>query len=760
MHTPRTRRWQSVAHLIALIAIVLGQIAGSLVIPAGMAYAAAPEIDVSLASPSYGSPVALTSASYGATIAAGHTGTSGVLCLVPANCTISNTANLVDTNLTNAGNISMLVGVGGTGAIAVQANQTISAGSKVGFLLNNGGGLIDLSIFSTLTIRTYKAGVAQEAKSGDGILAVSLFGGAGDNLVGFTASKDFDEVQVELGSLAAVAVNMNVGYAYIQPLTASFGSQEVGGTSAARTATIQNTGDASLSVSAISLAGSDASMFAKSGGTCGSTFPLTVVAGGSCTVLLTFSPTSTGAKSASLTITSSDGDEPSVVVALSGTGVDTTPPAAPVIGSPATGSSTNSTTPAFSGSAEPFSTVAVKNGSTTLCSATASAGGTWACTPGAPLAVGSYSVSATATDAASNTSPASASVTFTIDTTQPNTTITIKPLNPSNSATAAIEFGGSDNATAAGSLAFECQLDSVSWTTCSSPANYAGLSQGSHTFRVRARDAAGNVDSTPASYIWVVDTIPPAQPTIGTPALTSDRTPIIAGAADPNSAIIVELDLDRNGSADITYSVTSDAGGSWSLDTAAAVPDSGAFPVAGLSDGSIFVTATVYDLADNPSPAATTTLTIDATAPAAPAIGSPAAGSATSDNTPTFSGTAEASSTITVTEGLSTLCASFATVGGAWSCTLITPLADGSHTVTAIASDAAGNTSAASSGRTFTVDTAAPATPTVSSPLPGSSTSDSTPTFSGTAEAGSTVTVKDGSITICTATADGGGSWT
>ncbi|HEU5103407.1 MAG TPA: Ig-like domain-containing protein, partial [Roseiflexaceae bacterium] len=386
----------------------------------------------------------------------------------------------------------------------------------------------------------------------------------------------------------------------VQPLTASFGAQEVGGTSAAQTVTIQNTGDAALSVSGISLGGADAGMFAA-GGTCGSTFPLTVVAGGSCTVLLTFHPTSMGARSASLTLASDDGDEPAVAVALSGTGVDTTPPAAPVISSPAAGSSTSITIPTFRGTAEPGSTVTIIDGSTTLCSAVTDAGGVWACAPSTPMAPGNHSVSASAVDAASNTSPASPSVAFTIDTTPPNTAITIKPFNPSDSTNATIEFTGSDNLTAAGSLTFECQLDVVTWTSCSSPATYTSLSQGSHTFRVRARDAAGSVDTTPASYTWVVDTVPPAMPTIGTPAITSDRTPMIIGTAEPSSALVVELDLNSNGAADITYSVTSDGSGSWTIDTATAVPVIGGFPGAGLMDGSIQLSATVYDSAGNPS---------------------------------------------------------------------------------------------------------------------------------------------------------------
>jgi len=42
------------------------------------------------------------------------------------------------------------------------------------------------------------------------------------------------------------------------------------------------------------------------------------------------------------------------------------------------------------------------------------------------------------------------------------------------------------------------------WTACSSPRTYRGLGVGMHTFRVRAIDAAGNMDSTAAVDTWRV----------------------------------------------------------------------------------------------------------------------------------------------------------------------------------------------------------------------------------------------------------------
>ena len=97
-------------------------------------------------------------------------------------------------------------------------------------------------------------------------------------------------------------------------------------------------------------------------------------------------------------------------------------------------------------------------------------------------------------------------------------TITAGPTGSVASTPAAFTY----TSTEAGST-FQCQLDGAAFGAC--PANYTGLAQGSHTFNVRATDAAGNTDTTPATQTWTVDTVAPNTALTPLNPPTSDNTP-------------------------------------------------------------------------------------------------------------------------------------------------------------------------------------------------------------------------------------------
>jgi hypothetical protein len=130
------------------------------------------------------------------------------------------------------------------------------------------------------------------------------------------------------------------------------------------------------------------------------------------------------------------------------------------------------------------------------------------------LSEGTHTFQLRATDAFGNVGAILADA-WTVDLTAPVTSIGSKPASPTNSTAASFTFGAPDAA------AYECSLDGVAASSCTSATSYSSLANGPHTFTVAAIDAAGNVDATPASWTWTVDTVPPivtfdAVPTSGT----------------------------------------------------------------------------------------------------------------------------------------------------------------------------------------------------------------------------------------------------
>jgi chitodextrinase len=190
-----------------------------------------------------------------------------------------------------------------------------------------------------------------------------------------------------------------------------------------------------------------------------------------------------------------------------------------------------------------------------------------------------------------------------------------------------------------------------------------------------------------------------------------------------------------------------------SLGSTTADETTGAYTItpAALSDGDYSLKVTATDTSGNTSAASDALpITVDATEPAQPAITTTT--TLTNDATLTIAGTAEAGSTVTLLNGEVALGTTTANGEGQFSITTST-LADSNYVLTVTATDAAGNISAASSALNITVDTTAPSAPSITTTT--TLTNDATPTIEGIAEAGSTVELFNGDVSLGTTTADG-----
>jgi hypothetical protein len=146
--------------------------------------------------------------------------------------------------------------------------------------------------------------------------------------------------------------------------------------------------------------------------------------------------------------------------------------------------------------------------------------------PYGPLADGPYTFSVRAVNGLyPNTTPTTR--TFIVNTAPPVTSITSGPDGLTNDNTPTFDLGSSE----AGST-FECAVDNATtFATCTSPHTTAPLSDGAHTFRVRARDAAGVVGNTVARAITVDTTAPAGAVTGGPDGATTDVNPAFAFTA-------------------------------------------------------------------------------------------------------------------------------------------------------------------------------------------------------------------------------------
>jgi hypothetical protein len=268
------------------------------------------------------------------------------------------------------------------------------------------------------------------------------------------------------------------------------------------------------------------------------------------------------------------------------------------------------------------------------------------------------------------------------DVTPPDTTISTPPKALSNSNSASISFTASEaNST------FESRLDGAAFAAATSPQNLPGLADGSHTFQVRARDAVGNLDATPASVTWVVDTAVPDTVKLTGPAALVNVAVASFTFNSPDNTATFEVSLDNGAFATATSP----------------------YSTAALADGAHRVQIRARDAAGNvDATPVDTNWTVDLTAP------DTVISSAPSGVITTTSGTLSATSpdaTATFEVSLD---------GGAYAVRSIpltvTGLSDGPHEWRVRARDTAGNVDATPSIAQFTVDTKSPETAFSSTP--------------------------------------------
>ncbi|HDV8499920.1 TPA: BapA prefix-like domain-containing protein [Enterobacter bugandensis] len=465
--------------------------------------------------------------------------------------------------------------------------------------------------------------------------------------------------------------------------------------------------------------------------------------------------------------------------------VDLTPPTAPtaivltddtgaIRGTITAGTPTDASKPILAGTGEPGGTITIYDNGVAVGTTTVLPNGTWSVTPDGPLADGTHTITVVETDAAGNQSAASEPIIFTVDTTPPLAPGDLVVSNDGGTITGTAEPGSTVTIREGDAILGTPVADSEgNFSLTLTPPKLNG-----EILTADATDAAGNTG--PATSAAAPDISPPQAPVIVSViddvlnttgpvdlnGLTNDRAPTLNGTGEPGSTITI-----FNGS-DIIGTVVVPSSGLWNFT-----------PPSPLADGTYVLTATATDAAGNPSGQSNAwTIIVDGTAPAAPVItqvvddvpertGSLDLNETTNDSTPTLSGTAEANATVTIRVDGVDIGTAVADGLGAWSFTPDTPIAEGQHTLTAVATDAAGNISDVSNSWGIIIDSVAPDAPVITQVVDdvperlgalnsGDSTNDTTPTLNGTAEPGSTVTIRQDGVDLTTIVIDSSGTWT
>ncbi|WP_185155617.1 Ig-like domain-containing protein [Rudanella paleaurantiibacter] len=393
---------------------------------------------------------------------------------------------------------------------------------------------------------------------------------------------------------------------------------------------------------------------------------------------------------------------------------------------------TATTSPLVSGTATPGSVINLTGPTgATLCTTTATAGGSWSCVvnlaPGSTTLTGVACTSAgcaTATTSLTAVAPPTVAILSPADnTTQPvGVNVVSGTASPGSSVTLTASNGSSVTALADPSGSFTATMPTT-------------FSTGPNTVTAVAGNAGGI--STPATSTFTV-VAPSVLPTvaINNPGpLVGTTNVAISGTATPGSSVML-----------------TDAANS-TLCTTTAAPDGSYSCLVSLTPGSNTITAVASNSAGTSSPATTQ---VTAVAPPTVAISSPADNTTVASTNPPISGTATPLASVTVLGPNGQSCVTTASVSGTFACTSLT-FAAGPQSVTALVSNAGGT---ATDVNNFTVAPAGtlPQIAILSPANNGTATTSSL--VSGTATPGSVINLTGPTgATLCTTTATAGGTW-
>jgi hypothetical protein len=326
-----------------------------------------------------------------------------------------------------------------------------------------------------------------------------------------------------------------------------------------------------------------------------------------------------------------------------------------------------------------------------------------------------------ATDPGGRVDNTPASHTWVVDTVAPETAFSLCPAALTHETTLRFAFAPSEPG-----ARFQCSLDGGAFTECSSLSEE--LTEGFHTLTGRAVDKADNVDPSPATCTFTVDTQAPKTTLVA-------RPPAVIGSPF----------------ASFRFSSEPGAGFQCSLDGADFAACTSPASYSELQDGAHVFAVRAVDAAGNvDAPPAEVSFSV-APAPLAPVVEHPASDAVLATGTPTFQGQAQKDTTVSVFVNDTLLGTTRADEAGRWRFQSRAPLPEGLHTMSATATNASARTGPASPSRGFTLDTTPPETAIDSGP-PSERTdkAEATFTFSAT-EPRSTFTcsLNDADFTPC-----------